>query len=157
MAASRLATVPDPPLLPGRSARQPWSDQRLHRLVRLSPWDAPPALHRVLHVTRGVIRAAPAAPRERRAWRRTPAASLVLDLAAPVDSRLGTRGALHVHPWGRAIPVEVTLEPWSVHQSDLCLQPRRRRYGPHLPRGYYDAAHRVMDELWHLIERADPA
>jgi hypothetical protein len=39
------------------------------------------------------------------------------------------------------------VAPWSTTTSDLGLALRRRRTQAHPPRRYFDAAHRVMDDL----------
>ena len=159
---TRIATVPDPPLIPDLERREGWADQRIHRLVRRPPWEASEALHRVLRDGDGSIVVAADRTRRRsrsarRYARRAGARRQVrLDLA-PSGPPLGLPrldGSLRVRRWGRSTPVEVTLAPWSALRTHLCLRPRRGRFGVRLPRRYYDVAHRVMDELWHQIERA---
>lgn len=160
----RITAGDDPPLLPGRRPEPPASLRCVHRLVRLAPWDAAPALRRVLRTTGGRIGAtlpsvAHGARRVHR-WRVPSRRSrLVLEPCRPgaaPEERVRVRGVLHVGGTGRATPVELTLEPWSAHRGDLCLTPRPGRLRARLPRRYYDVAHLVMDELWHQIERAAP-
>jgi hypothetical protein len=140
---TRIVTVPDPPLLPGRDPARGWSDQRLHRLVRRPPWEAAEALHEVLRTWDGsaptVDRVHPSNRRPRwwpHRWTRAgrPARIELVEAGLPLGlPRL--RGTLHVQRWGPPTPVELTLSPWSALRTDLCLQPRRGRLGIRLPRG----------------------
>ena len=155
-AVTRLLHVDDPPLVRGATATGSWSDQRLHRLVRLPPWEAVAALDEVVRTRHGRI-LEPAASRGVQAVLRTRPGRLELEPAPTTDGPLRFGGTLRMPAPGRSTPIGLTLEPWSAHRSDLCLQPQRGRFGPRLPRRYYDVAHRVMDELWHLIERAAAA
>lgn len=149
---TRALDTPDPPLVRSSGPGGAWPDLRVHRLVRLAPHDAARGLHAALLARDGrIVAAAPGRPpRSRRGPNGPPGYLEVL-------GRTGTwalAAALHVHRHGRATPVEIVLEPWSAHRTDLCLEVRRRpgRTGLHLPRRYFDVAHRVMDELWHQIE-----
>jgi hypothetical protein len=155
-AVTRIVRVDDPPLVRAPPAAGSWPDQRLHRLVRLPPWDAAVALHEVLRAATGRV---DEPPRERgaRARLRTRPGRLLIERTPAAEATLRFAGTLRMPAPGRAVPIELVLEPWSAHRSDLCLQPQRGRLGPRLPRRYYDVAHRVMDELWHLIERAATA
>lgn len=156
-AVTRMLHVDDPPLVRGPiTAAGSWSDQRLHRLVRLPPWDAVVALAQVLRATEGRIDE-PAPAGGARARLRTRPGRLELSPVPMVDGPPRFSGTLRMPAPGRSTRIELTLEPWSAHRSDLILQPQRGRFGPYLPRRYYDVAHRVMDELWHLIERAAAA
>lgn len=60
-------------------------------------------------------------------------------------------GDLHVHRRARPVRVELVLEPWSRHRTDLRLQARCHRGTVRLPRHYYDAAHDVIDALRRAI------
>lgn len=152
---ARVADVPDPPLLPGRSDRAAWSDQCVHRLVRLPPWEAEASLRAMVPVGRPIVVGVGARrPTRVRIGRRARLELLRHDAdAGPIR----VHGHLHVHRWRRSTPVLLTLDPWSAHRSDLCLQPVRRGRGAGLPRRYYDVAHVVMDVVWHQLERARPA
>jgi len=138
----RALDTPDPALVRAPTSAG-WPDLRVHRLVRLPPLEAARGLHATL-VACG------------RAGSGHRSLSDLEVLGG--TSNLGLAAALHVRRHGPGIPVELVLEPWSEHRTDLCLQLRRRpgRTGAHLPRRYFDVAHRVMDDLWHQIE-ADAA
>ena len=60
-------------------------------------------------------------------------------------------GALHLHRFGRSVPVELVLARWSAERSELRLELRCRR-SPQAPPRYFDVAHAVMDELRDAIE-----
>lgn len=153
---ARALDTPDPPLVRSAGGTGSWPDLRVHRLVRLPPHDAARGLLAALVARGGRVEAA-ASGRARGTRRRPDRPTGYLE----VLGRTGTStlaAALHVRRHGRSTPVEIVLEPWSAHRTDLCLEVRRRpgRTGLHLPRRYFDVAHRVMDELWHQIE-ADAA
>lgn len=140
----RALDTPDPPLVRAPTTAAAWPDLRVHRLVRLPPLDAARGLHAALVARAG------SGPDHR--------PTTDLEVLGGHSAR-GLVAALHVRRHGPGTPVELVLEPWSEYRTDLCLQLRRRpgRTGAHLPRRYFDVAHRVMDDLWHQIEAAAAA
>lgn len=61
---------------------------------------------------------------------------------SPGECRL--LGRLHVGRFGRVVPIEIVLAPWSTTRSELRLQLQR---GSSVPASYFDVAHAVLDNL----------
>jgi hypothetical protein len=163
-AFGRARGAPLPRLGPDQRQINPWPELRVHRLVRLPL----PVAERALDVVLG--------PRADRPTGtdgvdRTGAGAVPTSVLSPLARlhvgrrrRLGAEldgvrvdGALRVHRHGPPTLIEITAEPWSDSATDLSLQVRGRRRPAHLPRRYFDVAHRVMDDLWHQVEAAGAA
>ena len=76
------------------------------------------------------------------------------DAACPAAARLWSHdagdgaemrfpGRLRVHRWNRPTPVELVVAAWSESKTEVRLELRTM----HVPGGYFDRAHAVVDSL----------